>query len=216
MGILFKKLNQRLAFNHLISGNYQKAERYFQRQLKSSPGAVGNRYNMGLVKLAQGEYAEAVEFFRDELERFGEEYHRLRSLADAYYLWEKAEEARHWYRQAKEMVSSDKERALITARLQICEEPELLGRAVEGARSFEQAVAAQKEGRIEEAIAACLRAVEADPTNFMARNNLGSIYLNEKNDLLRARAEFEAALEYSDLPLIHKNLQLCKAKESDV
>jgi tetratricopeptide (TPR) repeat protein len=169
-----------------------------------------------LVKLAQGQYAEAVDFFREELERFGDEYHRLRSLADAYYLWEKAEEACHWYRQAREIVSSEKERILIDARLRICEEPELLRRAVEGARSFERAVAAQKEGSIEDAIAACLRAVEADPTNFMARNNLGSIYLNEKNDPLRARAEFEAALEYSDLPLIHKNLQLCKAKESAV
>jgi tetratricopeptide (TPR) repeat protein len=66
--------------------------------------------------------------------------------------------------------------------------------------------ALEKQGRLEPAIAAYLRALEIDPAAYMAEFHLGNLSM-DKRDLKQAVARFERALHYRpDSASIHANL----------
>jgi len=60
------------------------------------------------------------------------------------------------------------------------------------AREYRASTKALEKGRLEESIAHCRKALEADPENAAAHNDLGVLYLNE-DQAEKARAEFERA-----------------------
>ncbi len=212
--MLFYKWHQRKAFNYFVSGKYDKAESSFLRLLEADPNKVGMRHNLALVKLALGKHGEAVELLLDELDRFGGIYARYRALGDSCYLWGKAPEAAGWYRKAlDEGTPAEEDRSFLEKRLHICSHEEAFGNAMEGIRLFNEGNKALQKGDSPAAAEYYRRSADLDPTNFMARNNLGSIYMNYEKDYPRAAAEFIAALEYTDLPLIQKNLQMCRDEE---
>jgi len=214
MGMLFYKWHQRKAFNYFVSGKYDKAESSFLRLLKADPNKVGMRHNLALVKLALGKHEEAVKLLLDELDRFGGIYARYRALGDSCYLWGKASDAAGWYRKAlDEGAPAEADRSFLEKRLQICSHEESFANAMEGIRQFNEGNKALQKGDSATAAEYYRKSAELDPTNFMTRNNLGSIYMNYEKDYPRAAEEFKAALEYTDLPLIQKNLQMCRDEE---
>ncbi|WP_319560163.1 tetratricopeptide repeat protein [Marispirochaeta sp.] len=212
--MLFYKWHQCKAFNYFVSGKYDKAENSFLRLLKADPNKVGMRHNLALVKLALGKHDEAVQLLLEELDRFGGVYSRYRALGDSCYLWGKAGEAAAWYRKGlEEGVPSEEDRRFLEKRIEICGEAQTFENAMEGIRQFNEGNNALRNGDSPSAAEYYRESAELDPTNFMARNNLGSIYMNHEKDYPRAAAAFEAALEYTDLPLIQKNLQMCRDEE---
>ncbi|WP_321992624.1 tetratricopeptide repeat protein [Marispirochaeta aestuarii] len=214
MGMLFYKWHQRKAFNYFVSGKYDKAESSFLRLLEADPNKVGMRHNLALVKLALEKHGEAVKLLLDELDRFGGVYPRYRALGDSFYLWGKAAEAAGWYRKALEEGAPSKEdRSFLEKRLEICGNDQTFADAMEGIRLFNEGNKALQKGDSPAAAESYRKSAELDPTNFMTRNNLGSIYMNYEKDYPQAAEEFQAALEYSDLPLIQKNLQMCRDEE---
>ena len=60
------------------------------------------------------------------------------------------------------------------------------------AREYRASTKALENGRIDESIAHCRRALEADPDNASAHNDLGVLYLND-GQTEKARTEFERA-----------------------
>jgi Flp pilus assembly protein TadD len=60
------------------------------------------------------------------------------------------------------------------------------------AREYRASAKALEKGRLEESIAHCRKALEADPENAAAHNDLGVLYLNQ-DQAEKARAEFERA-----------------------
>ncbi len=210
--MIFGKWYQQQAFNHFVRGNFDKAERWFQKLLSAKPGSVGVRHNLALVKLAMNRHDEAVKLLEEELDRFGGTYERYRSLADAYYLWKHAAEAAEMYRKALKMGPRGKDKSFLQTRVDICSDETRFTAAMEGLKLFNDANDMQKNGHYEEALALFKKSVELDPSNFIARNNLGSLHMNYEEDYPSAIAEFEAALELSELPLIQKNLQMCRDK----
>ncbi len=212
MHMIFGKWYQQQAFNHFVRGNFDKAERWFQKLLSSKPGTVGVRHNLALVKLAMKRHDEAVQLLNDELDRFGGTYERYRGLADAYYLWSHAEEAAEAYRKALEMGVEGKDRVFLTTRIEICSDETMFASAMEGLKLFNDANDMQRSGHYEEALTLFRKSVDLDPSNFIAHNNLGSLHMNYEEDYPAAIAEFEAALALTELPLIQKNLQMCRDK----
>lgn len=61
------------------------------------------------------------------------------------------------------------------------------------AREYRASTKALENGRIEESIVHCRKAIEADPDNAWAHNDLGVLYLSD-DQTEKARAEFEKAV----------------------
>lgn len=81
---------------------------------------------------------------------------------------------------------------------------------------FAQALDLQREGKLEEAKKLYRKVVEIDPQNAQAFNNLGVIYMSEKN-YRRAIMRFNNALDIKhDYVDAHYNLACLYAKKNDV
>ena len=87
-----RKMLERFALNSFVSGDFERAEKYFLRLKEDDPDRMGVDHNMGLVKLGLKQFAEAEKFFLRDAELFGESYVRSRTLGDLYYIWGRREQ----------------------------------------------------------------------------------------------------------------------------
>ena len=211
--MILEKIYERLAFNNLISNNYDKSEKYFLKIKKKNPHRQGINFNLGVIKFAKKEFPEAEKYFLNEIKLFGETYERLKSIGDLYYVWGKREECNLNYEKALILCESKKERKFIKERLSYSEDMEDFKKVTKGYLFFEKGCDLMNENKFDEAKKSFYSSITLDKTNFIAWNNLGSIFLNQEKDYESAVDSFERALEYSDLPVLNSNLSLARQEK---
>ncbi len=203
---IFEVLYSRFAFRSFSAAHYDKAEYWFEKIAAESSEVPGLRHNLGLVKIALGKYGEAQKLLERDLERYGESYPRLRSLADAHFLAGNGSEAGSFYRKALDTGDSGGDETLIRKRMAICSDEERYAAALRAMSVFQEGADALGDGNYDQAERLFRESIELDPSQYMARNNLGLILLNQRNNPGDAARQFASALEDIRLPFIEKNL----------
>ena len=191
--------------NAFAAGDYAKAERFVRAIERIEGESERVLRNLALARLAQGDYAEAMRYLAKEIDRYGATPHRLRAAADAAYLSRERVQARERIAAAlaEPAFAND---ALLQKRLRICEDVRAYEKAMEGKKAY--ALARERLAAHDYAGARTHfeRAVAADPTDFVALNDLGSLFANHFQDLGAAKKAFKAALALSDQPMVRRNL----------
>ncbi len=206
---------ERFALNSFVSGDFERAEKYFRRLKEDDPDRMGVDQNMGLVKLGLKQFAEAEKFFLRDAELFGESYVRSRTLGDLYYIWGRREQARNRYSAALRQGENNSDETLLRERSVICSDESAFAAVGESHRSFEEGVRLQKAGDAAAAKASLENAVKHDPTNFQAWNNLGSILMDDSSTYRQAVECFSRARRYSTLPSIVHNLEEARKRAKE-
>ncbi|MDY0307486.1 MAG: tetratricopeptide repeat protein [Desulfovibrio aminophilus] len=210
MRSLFLAIRQRLGLNAYMTGDYPRAERHFQAIARAEGESQRALRNLGLVRMALGDLAGAERLFARELELYGVTPSRLQALADAAYLSGDREKALR--RVADALAHPDcPNRALLELRRRICIDAGAYGRAMKGHAHFQDGNALLATRDVQAALAAFQQAALADPSDFVALNNIGGIQLNHLNDPKAAARTFEQALALVDLPMLRQNLARARA-----
>ncbi len=197
----------RRALNAMSTGEHAVARKIWRKLSKHNPDAQGMRHNIALTYIGEERYAEAEPLLLGEIEDFGEYYPRVRALADMYYAWGKGAAAAEWYRRAAQGDDCpNSERTLLKRRSELASDEALYSQALDSVEKVREGNGLLADDRHAEARTCFERAVELDPTNIQAMNNAGSIALNYENDPETAKAWFEKALSWSELPWLRKNL----------
>lgn len=204
---------ERRAFNALAEQRYAEALEAFNELMKLRPDQHGLRHNVGLCHVGLRQYATAEKCFLRELETFGEHNPRLRALSDLYYMWGKRESAATFYRRVLAENPEGDDAPLARLRIEICADPARFARVDEAQTAFEQGNEHAAAGRAVEAIEAYKRSIEADPSQILAYNNIGSVTLNKLNDPDAAMQWFERAAALQKMPLVMANMQRARAAQ---
>lgn len=208
---------ERRALNAFVENDFSKAKALFNKMLKKWPQRIGIRHNLGLVYVALRDFPAAEECFLKDLEDYGESLSRHRALGDLYFSWGKADKAAHHYDRALTIARDEKVMSkpnvqpdinFMQRRLALCKNEQAFVRAMEGEASLQRGLEAQQKKDWEQAYGEFKTAVEADPTNFPAWNNRGSIAMNIYKDLAEAERCFTEAAKLSTAPAIQQNLVL--------
>ena len=212
---------RRRGLNALADGAYEEAADMFRRLLAINGQDATARHNLGMAALGRDDFQEAERCFRENLDRLGDHYPRLRALADLYYVWGKRVEAGEYYRRALKELDGQGAAAstyaaakpLIERRIANTETEAAFGGVREADRAYRAGVAAQEADDPDSAIAEFRRAVACDPSHVLAWNNLGTILMNQRKDFAGAEAAFSTGISYEPLPILQANLQkLAEAK----
>jgi tetratricopeptide (TPR) repeat protein len=203
---------ERRALRHMRAGRYEKAERDFERIRHRRPYRAGINYNIGLVKLAQRNFEAAETLLADVVQRYGESCRHLRALGDVYYLWGKREPALHYYQRARRLCQAEEALALLERRIEHCSSDATYQRVLESDRLFSEGNESLRLKDYPRAKEQFERALECDPTNYHALNNLGAIMLSRERRPTEAAEYFERATELSDVPSIAENLRRARRR----
>lgn len=207
MSSILYQLRLRRALNAMTTGEHAVARKIWKKLSKDNPDAHGMRHNIALTYIGEERYAEAEPLLLGEIEDFGEYYPRMRALADMYYAWGKSSAASEWYRRTAERDDCPiSERRLLRRRSELASDEKLYPQVLEANEKVREGNALLSREQWKEAGECFEGAVELDPTNIQAMNNLGTISLNHMKDPEGAVAWFEKALSWSDLPWLRKNL----------
>lgn len=202
--------NERLMLNALAHGDYGKAELAIARLQRYEGRTRRVMHNLAVLRMGQGRYAEAESLFEQQIEDYGENPELLRALAETAYLGGDRDHAAR--RIAAALAEPDcPEPELLKRRAAICADPDAHAKAMAGKKDFAAALTLLGKGEKDAAIAAFRKAADADPTDFVALNNLGALLMNHAKDYAGAALAFEKALALSDQALMRANL--AKARE---
>jgi len=189
-----------LGIYHHLGGNSSEALVAFEKLAKVAPDYPRLHYNMGLVHRARGEYPRAIEMYRKALEVEPRDPDTWNNLGATYYLAKLYEEAVEAYERALEI---DPENQRIRANLTRASEagapkPEeksslrvnldMLRQRVDAGAAF------YTIGDYWRAAEELEEALEIDPENFIAHNNIALTYL-ELGERAKAKKHFKRALE---------------------
>jgi len=205
---MFKRLKsalcRRRALNAFVSGDFSEAHNLFLKLRELSPGEKGISYNLGLTSMALGRFEEAERYLLDaESEQNRPEVNNL--LAELYYFWGKGALASSRYLNWDENRSPLKP-GLVKQRMEHCLSPDKMKMAAESYTALEKGSEAMQKRSFEEALSHLQEAVEKDGTNYVAWNNLGTLYLNQLHKKEKALSCFKKAFALADTPLIRRNL----------
>ena len=202
---LLLRLYERLALNAMATGDYGRAE----RMLRKMEGYEGRTrrvlHNLAVVRMGLGDYADAEKLLFAEIDAYGAAPALLRALAEAGYLSGNRDRAASHLRTALADTGCP-DRELLKRRATICADPALYEAAMAGKRAFAEGTRLRDGGDPDGAITAFRRAADADPTDFIALNNLGTLLLNHAKDTAGAIRAFEQASMVSDQPFLRANL----------
>lgn len=202
---LLLRAYERLALNGLASGDYGKAERWLRRIQAIEGDSRRVLHNLALARLAQADFAGAEALLARLADRHGETPEVLRARAEAAYLSGDRDNARARLAAAlKDPACPD--RTLLARRAALCADADAYARATAGKRDFAEGNQRLAAGDRDAALAAFRRAAAADPTDFVALNNLGTLLMNHARDHAAAAAVFEQALALADQPILRRNL----------
>jgi Flp pilus assembly protein TadD len=203
-------LHQRVLLNALAGGDYDRAGRALARIERLEGRSRRVVHNLALVRMGQGDHAGAEALLTEQVRDYGGAPALLRALAEAAYL--SGDRARAAQRIADALADRDcPDRLLLQRRAAICADPEAHARAVAGKEDFAEGNRLLERHDSEGAIRAFRRAAAADPSDFVALNNLGTLLLNHAKDPAAAAEVFERALQLSDQPLVRANLAAARA-----
>ena len=210
---------ERRALNAFVENDFPKARDLFNKMLKKWPQRIGIRHNLGLVYTALRDFPAAETCFLKDVEDYGESLSRHRALGDMYFSWGKASEAALHYESALKLARTEglistselnPEITFMQRRLALCKNEEAFRKAMEGEAALQRGLEAQQKKDWAAAYGEFKAAIEADPTNFPAWNNRGSIAMNIYNDFDEAARCFTEAAKLSAAPAIRQNLILVK------
>jgi len=197
-------LCRRRALNAFVSGDFSEAHRLFLKLQAISPGEEGLAYNLGLTSMALGRFEEAEHYLLDaETEKNRPEVNNV--LAELYYFWGKGALASAKYRNWEESRSPLRPE-LVRTRLERCLSPEEMTEAAESYKALEKGSEAMQKGDFQNALRHLEDAVAKDGTNYVAWNNLGTLYLNHVKERKKAMHCFQKAFALADTPLIRQNM----------
>ncbi len=199
---------RRRAVTAFTQGKYADALAGFTRVLDAEGERVGHLYNIGLCYLALEDYSQAETYLLREVELFGEHYPRLKTLGDLYFLWGRREDAGSWYQRAISEDSTGEGFRIVAHRLSVCSDTAAFSIAMESLASYRRGVDAMVAKNGDEALEEFRAAVEQDPSNIYAWNNIGAILLDRgsKTEVEEAIRSFESALEMQEISTFRANL----------
>ncbi len=213
---ILSSLYERLGLNAYVEGDFAKAESWFRRLEAAEPDSIRVLRNLGVILMAKGELEEAKAYLAKEEALFGPSFHRHAGLADLAWAAGEREEAGRRYAAALAEPEARKgrrhsaSRPLLEARLGICGDPAAFSRAREGLSVFHLGEAAREAGAFAEAYEHFLRAVDLDPSNWLALNNAGTMALNQLAQPKQAVALLERAFAFSPSSQVGRNLQIAR------
>lgn len=212
--LMFDRLRARLverrALNAFTVGDYPRAEELFRALQRREGETQRVLRNLGLVRMAQGDLADARRLFEREVELFGPSADRLRALAEVAYLAGDRKTAADRIAAALSEPGCQGSE-LWERRAGICADSQTYAAAMQGKKDFAEGNRRLAAGDTDGALDAFRKAVSADPTDYAALNNIGGILLNSKNDPAAAARIFEQALGLLDLPMVRANLARARA-----
>jgi tetratricopeptide (TPR) repeat protein len=207
-------LYERFGLNAYVSGDYDKAERWFRKLEAREPESISVLRNLGVILMAKGDAEGAERYLLREEKLYGRSFHRHAALADIAYARGKRKEAEKRYALAlaePECAPGGKGesvRPLMEKRLAICGNEQSFAKSRQSMSVFAQAQASRDGGDPVKAVEEFLRSAELDETNWPALNNAGSIYLNTMKQPAKAAEMFEKAFAISRNLQIARNLEL--------
>ncbi|ADD69676.1 Tetratricopeptide repeat protein [Denitrovibrio acetiphilus DSM 12809] len=197
---------ERVAFQSYTLSKFAKADKYFRKIIAIEPDRVGTCYNLGMVNLALGNYAEAEKYVGRERARIGDTYEICRAMADIYWHMKNRESAYRFFKLSKETAMSDKDKNLMTKKMGICASDKSFTDALAAAKMFEEADRLMSEKKYDQAEELYLEGLEKDPSNFLAMNNLGVIAMNIRMNYDNAENFFRMGDAICHLKMIEENL----------
>ncbi len=200
---------RRKAFNSFVQGDYEKALKYFKKIYQKKSHEKGIRYNLGLTYIALGKYKEAEKYLKEQYER-DQHYINAKALGDLYYLWGKAEKASNYYSKALLGADKEKDKDFLNKRIEICDDKESFENAQKAKEILEEANELMNNEKFDKAIEKFENSIEYDPTNFIAYNNLATIYMNQFQEYEKALKYFKKADDLTENPVIKKNISNLK------
>lgn len=214
----FPNLYERFGLNAYISGDYEKAEKWFRKLEIKEPNSIGVLRNLGVILMAKGDAEGAERYLLKEEKLYGRTFHRHSALADLAYAMGKRKEAERRYALAlnePECAPGGKAEALrplIEKRRAACADEKSFEKTRIAMKVFGEAQVLRDHGDYEKAIEEFLRSFELDETNWPALNNAGAIYLDTLKKPAEAAELFEKAFNISRSIPIARNLDLAKRR----
>lgn len=202
----FLPFMERMVAIRLSMGQYAEAEVLLNKIREISPRRARLHLNLGLTALAQNNFETAERELLLEMEYHGERYPSMKSLADLYYDWGKREKARSYYEKSLERCNHSSDRTLIEKRLERTENDETFSVALQSRDAVKKGRRLASERDFDGAYRAFEKAVEIDPYNLQALNNLGTIALRVRKEPQAAVDYLSRAAELTRVPSIHSNL----------
>ena len=206
MKILLKKFYERFAFNAMGTQDYHKASYYFKKIVDAYPHARGVHYNYAVSLIGSKQYPLAEKHLLEELNISGERFEIFKILGELYFTNNNSRQALIFLRKALEHCADEKEASLIKDKISIASNPLKYSNIVKARSIFEKASSHLDNNEWRRAQILFKQALEFDTDNPLIYNNLGVISLNHEKAYAKARGYFQKALEYSDLPIIKRNL----------
>lgn len=213
---------ERSGLNAYVSGDYEKAEKWFRKLEEKEPDSIAVLRNLGVILMAKGDAEGAERYLLKEEKIYGRSFHRHAALADIAYARGKRKEAEKRYGLAlaePECAPGGKAEALrplLGKRLAICGDEEAFAKTRESMKAFDEGQALRDSGEHERAVEAFLRSASLDETNWPALNNAGSIYLNAMKKPAEAVEMFEKAFAISKNIHAAQNLELARRSAGKV
>lgn len=209
-------LYERFGLNAYISGDYDKAERWFRKLEAKEPESIAALRNLGVILMAKGDAEGAERYILKEEKIYGRSFNRHAALADIAYARGKRKEAQRRYAAALAEPecapggSAEAARPLMEKRCALCSDEVSFERTRESMKAFMEAQELRERGDYEAAVARFRRSAELDETNWPALNNIGTIYLNTMKRGAEAAAVFERAFSISRNPQIARNYEVAQ------
>ena len=196
---------QRLMLNAMASGQYARAETWIDKIEGIEGRSRRVLHNRALVRMALSDYLGAEALLEEQVAAFGELPALLRALAECGYLSGDRDKALQRLDAAlAEQECSD--RSLLEQRRALAADADLYARATAGKRVFAEGNAKYIAKDFAGTRAAFEQAVADDPTDFVARNNLGSLLLNHFGEAEAAAHMFEEAIALTNQAVFQRNL----------
>lgn len=209
MGMRTRLWRQR-GLNCLARNQYEQAEQYLRKVYEAEPGVQGSSYNLGVALMGLKRFDESQQFLLGDLEAYGESFVRFRSLGDLHYMWGNPQDAAAWYRKALGYCEQEPEERMLKKRIKKCASPESFAHVMKGHEAFDEGNRLIILKRFEEALDQFSLAAEYDSTQYLAMNNIGTLYHMYFKESEKALKMFERAARYSSMPSLIKNMEVVK------
>ena len=211
MGVPLKFLRlffyRRFALNAFVMERYDVALRYFEKVAALCPGEPGVHYNMGVCQMGLKYFDASEASFLEELHRNGRTWDRCKALGDLHYLWGNRTSALAWYEGCRKLATLGHGGNWLDRRIALLESEQSMTRVMASMRLLEEGLAAMAEKDHGKAEAAFEAAMENDPTNIQALNNLGVLRMDQHRDPKGAADCFRRAVALYDAPVYAINLK---------
>jgi tetratricopeptide (TPR) repeat protein len=216
MNKVYATFCERFGLNAYVSGDYKKAEKWFQKLEVSEPTSIRVLRNLGVILLAQGRPKEAERYLTKEEKLYGPSFYRHAALADlAYAIGNRKEAAKRYISALNDSECAEGGKAvhmseLMERRRLICEDEKSFSATRKAMDLFIEAEKLRESGAFKDSIETFLKSFSLDETNWPALNNAASIYMNSLKQPAEAEPLFERAFEISHSVQVARNLDLCR------